>query len=268
MNYEFLDCDIRDSVAHVALLGTDGIPAGEFCDEMVDMLMRLQDDRAVRVVLLTDAGGPWDMAFDVRAIAESWHSGDGPGLSAGNLDTIRRLTTMMNDLPKPIIVAVSGDVRDDGFGLLMNADVRLAAPTATFTAGDMITGMLPDWGLSHLLPRRMGTGRTLEMIWSGRSIPADEAYTIGLIDRLVPGDAWEETVGELVRRIAGLPQPAVQMSKLAVQQSAQFDLTTAMSLEYEAQEKCWDSEETAAALAAHLEGQVPDFSVILSDEDV
>jgi len=267
MNYEFFDCDIRDGVAHVALLGADGVPTADFCDEMVDMLLRLQEDRAVRVVLLTDVGGPWDMAFDSRSIAEGWNSGDGPGESAGHLDTTRRLVTMINDMPKPIIAAVSGDVRDAGFGLLMNVDVRLASPTATFTIGDMITGLLPDWGLSHLLPQRIGSGRTLEMMWSGRSVTADEACAMGLIDRLVTADAWEETIGDLVRRIAVLPQPALQMSKLTVQQAGQFDLTTAMSLEYEAQEKCWESEETAAALAAYLDGREPDFSVLPTDED-
>ena len=63
MNYEFFDCDIRDGVAHVALQDADGVPAADFCDEMVDMLLRLQEDRAVRVVLLTDVGGPWSLAL-------------------------------------------------------------------------------------------------------------------------------------------------------------------------------------------------------------
>lgn len=267
MNYEFLDCDIRDGAALISVLGAGDAPAGEFCDEMIDLLLRLQEDRAVRVLLLSDAGGAFDMGFDARGMAEGWARGDGPTQSAGDLDVIRRVATIFNDLAKPVVAAVSGDVRDAGFGIVMNADVRLAAPTASFTAGDMALGLLPDWGMSHLLPRRMGAGRTLELFWSGRTIGAEEAFGLGLVDRLVPSDAWEDEVQALVERMATLPQPAVHLSKMTVQQSSQFDLTTALSLEFEAQEKCWESRETAAALAAYLEGGTPDFSVVAEDED-
>ncbi len=267
MNYEYLDCDIRDGAARVSLLGAGDAPAGEVCDELVDLLLRLQEDRVVRVILFSDAGGPFDMAFDMHGVAESWPSGEGPGRMAGDMDTARRIIFLLQDLAKPVISAVTGEVRDAGFGLIMNTDVRLAAPSATFAMGGTSLGMVPDWGLSHLLPRRMGAGRTLEMMWSGRSVGAEEAHAMGLVDRLVDPDAWDETVEGLLERIAAIPQPAAHMCKMTVQQSMQFDLTTALSLEFEAQEKCWESQETSAALAAYLVGDKPDFSVIPDDED-
>jgi 2-(1,2-epoxy-1,2-dihydrophenyl)acetyl-CoA isomerase len=186
---------------------------------------------------------------------------------AGSLEIVRRVVTLMQEMGKPVVAAVSGDVRDAGFGMVMAADVRMACATATFTLQDMRHGLLPDWGLTYTLPRLIGPNRTLELFWSGRSIPAEEAARIGLIDRVVRSDVWEDEVERFARHLTMIPQPALQLSKMAVQQSPQFDMTTMLSLEYEAQQRCWDSRETATGMAAMLAGDDPDFRFEDPDEN-
>jgi len=267
MNYEFLDCDVQDGIARISLRGADGAGLAEFADEFLDLLLRLQEDRAARVLLLTDDGGSLDMAIDRRGLAERWARGEGPSQAAGDLDLVRRLTTLMLEQSKPLVAAVRGDVRDGGFGLVMNCDVRLCSPSAVFTPPDMRQGMLTDWGLSHLLPRRIGAGRTLELMWSGRAVGGAEAVRIGLADRLIDGEVWEQDVEEFASRVADLPQPAVRLSKLTVQQSSEFDFTTALSLEFESQTQCWDSRETNEAMAAWRDDRRPEYFVDAAEDE-
>ncbi len=267
MNYEYFDCEIADGVATISLLGPDSPPLRELGDELVDILLRLQEDAAARVILLSDSGGSFDATMGLRSAAESRTRGEGMEDLSASLDTVRRVVTLLQEMGKPVVAAVNGDVRDAGFGLVMAADVRLACATATFTLQDIRHGLLPDWGLTYTLPRLIGPNRTLELFWSGRSIPAEEAARNGLVDRVVAADVWEDEVERFARRLATIPQPALQLSKMAVQQSPQFDLTTMLSLEYEAQQRCWDSRETATGMAAMLTGEAPDFRFVDPDEE-
>lgn len=266
MHYEYFDCDINDGVATLSLLGSDSPPLRDFGDELVDALLRLQEDRAVRVIRLNDGEGAFDTTMDLLTVAEQRTSGGGMEAVAAGLDTVRRVVTLMQETGKPIVATVRGDVRDAGFGLVMAADVRLACATATFTVQDLRHGLLPDWGLTHILPRLIGPNRTLELIWSGRPLPAEEAARMGLVDRVIGVDVWDDEVERFTRHLTRIPQPALQLSKMAVQQSHQFDMTTMLSLEFEAQQQCWDSRETTTGMSAMLNGQEPDFGFVL-DED-
>lgn len=267
MNYDHIDCEVRDGTATLTLLGAAAPSLQELCDELTDALLRLQEDRAARVILLTDAGAPFDTAMDLRGAAEAQAADGDMAGAAVELEAVRRLVTLMQETGKPVVAAVAGDVRDAGFGLVMAADVRLAADTATFTAQDLRHGLLADWGLTLTLPRIVGQSRALELLWSGRSLDASEAHALGLIDRLLPAAGYEDAVELFCRRLAQIPQPALQLTKLAVQQSAQFDMTTMLSLEYEAQQRCWESRETAAGMNAVLDGRDPDFGVKTEDDD-
>jgi 2-(1,2-epoxy-1,2-dihydrophenyl)acetyl-CoA isomerase len=266
MHYQYFDCEIDDGVATVSLLGSDAPTLRDFGDELVDILLRLQEDRAVRAILLSDAGGSLDAGMDLNTIAEERSRGGGMETMAAGLDTIRRVVTLMHEMGKPIVAAIRGDVRDAGFGLVMAADVRVACDTATFTLQDMRHGLLPDWGLTSTMPRLIGPNSTLELFWSGRSVPAEEAARMGLVDRVISGDVWEDEVERFTRRLTQIPQPALQLSKMAVQQSPQFDMTTMLSLEFEAQQQCWDSLETVTGMTAMLNGDEPDFRFV-TDED-
>ncbi|MBU1675811.1 enoyl-CoA hydratase/isomerase family protein, partial [bacterium] len=188
MNYEYFDCDIDDGVATISSLGPSAPQLQDIGDELVDVLLRLQEDRAVRVILLSDAGVAFDATMGLQSAAEDRTRGEGMENMAAGLDTVRRVVTLMQELGKPVVAAVSGDVRDAGFGLVMAADICMACATATFTLQDMRHGLLPDWGLTYTLPRLIGPNPTLELLWSGRSVTAEEAARMGLVDRVIGAD--------------------------------------------------------------------------------
>lgn len=267
MQYEHFDLEIADGVARLSLLSAGG-RASEVADEILDVLIRLQEDRAVRVILLQDAERPFDLAPDLDRIArERGESADFKSLSP-DLEIGRRIVTMMQESGKPIVAATRGEVSESGFGLYLAADVRLASLTASFTPPDMSRGLLPDWGLTFILPRLIGQGRALELILSHRTVGAEEAGRIGLVDRVLEEAAWEDELGAFLHRLASLPQPALRLAKLACQQSGHFDLTAMLSYEWEAQQQCWDSRETAEGMAAYLDGREPDLALPLpADEE-
>ena len=131
----------------------------------------------------------------------------------------------------------------------------------------MAGGLLPGWGLIHTLPRLIGPGRTLDFLWSGRTVAAAEAWQMGLVDRLIDDEVWEEELDRFTERLRRLPQPAVQLTKLGVQQAANLDLTTMLSVEWESQQQCWASLETAEGLRARPEGRDPMLEAAIEEED-
>jgi 2-(1,2-epoxy-1,2-dihydrophenyl)acetyl-CoA isomerase len=267
MNYEYFDCEIQNGAATVSLLGMDAPPLDELSDEFLDLMLRLQEDNRVRAILIADGGHSFDLAPDLDRIARGNCDGHGFDSLTPDLDIARKFVTFIHEMGKPVLAAARGAVRESGFGLFLAADVRLASSTASFMPPDMSRGLLPDWGLSATLPRLLGPSRALELIWSRRTIHAAEAGRIGLVDRVIEDEVWDEELAAFVDRLSNLPQPAVRLMKLAAQQAPQLDMTTMLAYEYEAQQQCWDSHETTEGMAAFLAGRDPEFTAPVSEEE-
>jgi enoyl-CoA hydratase/carnithine racemase len=267
MRYELFDWEMRQSTAWVIPRGGGQPPWQDLCDEFIDLMMRLQEDESVRAILLTDQDDSFDLEPDLQSIARELSTGRNFSSLAPDLEIIRRIVTMIQELAKPFVAAARGVVRESGLGLYLAADLRLAGTSASFTPPDMSRGLLPDWGLSFTLPRVVGPGRFLELIWSGRTVSAREAARIGLVDRLIEDDSWDEDLSVFSSRLSGLPQPAVRLAKLAAQQFAQFDLTSMLSYEFEAQEECWQGRETREGMSAFLDGRAPRFGPVAGEEE-
>ncbi len=267
MKYENLECEIRDGAALVTLITPDILSLGDLCDELLDLLLRLQDDPQVRAILLSDGLRPFDLSPDLENLADLKCAGKDFSVIAPRLDAIGKTVMALQDYGKPVVAAAAGCVREAGFGLFLAADCRIAATTATVQTPDVARGLLPEWGLMHTLPRLVGPGRALELLWSGRTLDAAEAARIGLIDRVVPAERFEEELDLLMARLVALPQPVVRLLKLGAQQAAQFDLTAMLSFEYEGQQQCWAAHETTEGMAAFLENRSPVFRAPASDSD-
>lgn len=257
MEYENFDCEVADGCATVRLTGPGAPDLGALCDEFVDLVLRLQDDRAARVILLTDGDHAFDLQRDIEELTLARQRGGGFELLAAGDEIARKIVSLMSECPKPFVAATRGEIRNVGLGFFMAADIRLAGESATFTAPDMSNGMLAGWGLHLTLPRLLGPGRALDFLWSHRTVDAAEALRLGLIDRMLPEDLWEQEIFAMTRRLSRIPQPAVHLSKLAVQQATVLDLTSMQAMEWESQQQCWESDETSEGLRARQEGREP-----------
>ena len=267
MEYQNFDCEIADGCATVRMIGPGAPNMGNLCDEFVDLMLRLQEDGAVRMILFTDGDHAFELHHNLDVLSEVHHQNQGFEMLAVDEEISRKIVTLIGETTKPVVAATRGDIRNLGLGFFMAADIRLASDKASFTTQDMSGGLLPGWGLMHILPRLIGPGRTLDFLWSRRTVGAEEAWRMGLLDRLIDDQVWEEELDRFTERMRRLPQPAVQLTKLGVQQAAHLDLTSMLSLEWESQQQCWESLETAEGLRARQEGRDPELEAAPPEDD-
>ena len=267
MEYQNFDVEIAEGSARISLIGSGAPDMGHLCDEMVDLFLRLQEDNAVRAILFIDGDHSFDFHHSLDALSLAPGSNDGFKLLAADEEIGRRIVTLIQEIHKPVVAATRGGIRHSGLGFFMAADVRLASENATFTAPEISSGLIPGWGLSHTLPRQMGPGRALEFLWSRRTLGADEAHRVGLVDRVIAEDRWEEELDTLMERLRSLPQPAVHLTKMGAQQADSMDFTSMLSFEWESQQQCWTSLETAEGLTAWQENRSPRLDAPLKQED-
>jgi enoyl-CoA hydratase/carnithine racemase len=96
---------------------------------------------------------------------------------------------------------------------------------------------------------------------------ATEANKLGLVDRLIEPERWDEDLDNLMVRMRSLPQPVLHLTKLGVQNASTMDATTMLSFDWEGQQQCWASRETAEGLQAAAEGRSARFDIATADEE-
>ena len=177
-------------------------------DLLVEAFDAFDRDEALSVAVLTGAGGTFCAGADLKAVA----GGRGNRVEEDqSLDGPMGPTRM--DLSKPVIAAIEGHAVAGGLELAVWCDLRVAARNATLGVFCRRWGVpLVDGGTVRL-PRLVGHGRAMDLILTGRGVGADEARTMGLVDRVVdPGDARRSAV-ELARQLAALPQGCMRSDR-------------------------------------------------------
>ena len=174
-------------------------------------IRRASEDDDVKVAVLTGAGRAFSAGFDLSEEAESKVEGaeQWRRILADDVE----LTLELWALPKPTIAAVRGWCLAGGCELAMACDMIVAAEDARFGEPEIRYGSGP---VTLLMPFLLGQKKTNELLFTGDAIDAAEAERIGLVNRVVAGDRLEETVGELVRKIAPTPLAVLRLTKLAL----------------------------------------------------
>jgi enoyl-CoA hydratase len=192
---------------------------------LVECFERFDADAALAVAVLTGAGGTFCSGFDLKAIARGEGSRveeTGPGPMG---------PTRMS-LDKPVIAAIEGFAVAGGLELALWCDLRVAARDATLGVFNRRFGVpLIDLGTIRL-PRMIGQGRAMDLVLTGRPVPAVEALGIGLVERVAPpGEALTEALA-LARRLAAHPQGALRADRRSLLRQWSLDFDQAMRQEY------------------------------------
>jgi len=161
----------------------------------------------------------------------------------------------------PTIAAVRGFALGAGLQMALACDIRVFARGTSVGLLEHKYGILPDLGGTQRLPRVVGPGKAKELIWTAARIDADEAYRIGLCERLVDDDALEADAGGLAAAIAAQPPLAVQEArKRAVEAAGRVSVAEGLVVEAEAQAVCLRSADMREAIEAFVEQRRPDYS--------
>jgi enoyl-CoA hydratase/carnithine racemase len=135
------------------------------------------------------------------------------GASAQRFDLRSAPPIVLHSTDKPVICALNGGAAGYGMDLALGCDIRVAAESAKLSAAFTKRGVLPESGGTWLLPRLVGWSRAAEIIFTGRTLSAQECLTLGLLSRVVPDADLANTVHALATEIADNAPLAVQASK-------------------------------------------------------
>jgi Enoyl-CoA hydratase/carnithine racemase len=225
----------------------------ETLTELRDRLLELAADEDARVVVLTGAG---EKAFvagaDIKYMSEL-DPDQAKGWGALGHETGRLLETM----PKPTIAAVNGFALGGGCELALACDIRYASSRAKLGQPEINLGIVPGWGGTQRLAHVCGIGVAKELIYTGRTVDAEEALRIGLVNAIA--DPVLEKALETAHELAGKSRLALSLAKELCNLTLGVDYTVALASEAEQFGALFSSEDAKEGLTAFVEKRAPNF---------
>ena len=203
---------------------------GELRDGMLDAIADVKADDTVRAVIFTGAGRGFCSGADLTGGGGS-RSTATQNEHLDDLGWVGRQALSVYALNKPVIGAVNGVAAGAGMSLALACDVRVGTEKSRFKTVFIERNLSPDSGMSFFLPRIVGYSRATDLIYTSRTVDAEEAHRIGLLDRLVDHDDLMERALELAGQMTAWPPLALRMSKRVLQHNMECDLETALRYE-------------------------------------
>jgi enoyl-CoA hydratase / 3-hydroxyacyl-CoA dehydrogenase len=239
-----------------AIAWLDRPPANSIAPEVVGALRRLWDEitsaGSVRTLVIASAN---PMLFCAGADIKAFASMDP---AAGN-DLLNEMHALLREIETSSVLtvaAVNGLALGGGCELAMACDIRIAAESAMFGQPEINLGIIPGFGGTQRLPRLVGEARARELNLTGDPIGAEEAYAIGLANRVVPDEECFDTALAWARKLAGQAPLAVEQIK---QVSAAGDIEIGIEREKQGFARVFSSEDAREGIAAFVEKRKPRF---------
>ncbi len=227
--------------------------------DMLDILQVIEDDHDIRAVLITGAGKAFcaggDIQEDLVPVSKM-----NPAQWREYIKPFANMVRKLHALPKPVIAGINGVTVGGGCDIAMSCDIRISSSAAKFGYGYIKMGILSDMGGHYLLPRLAGSGAAKLFAFTGDIIDADEAFRIGLVDRLVPEDDFKQETDALVQKIANGPTSAIILIKEAMRRSGEMDLDASLDYAANLQSALLDSKDFVEGYTAFLEKRKPVFT--------
>jgi enoyl-CoA hydratase/carnithine racemase len=255
--YETLRYDVADAVATIALdqHETRNALSDALLDELLDALTSARADDAVHCVVLASthptvfsSGG--DLAgFAAQMPLVHRHAAN---------DRFPRVFALIGQLGKPVICAAGGHVLAGALGLALACDLVVASERATFGTPEINVGLFP-FMIAVLIARNIGRKKMAELLLLGQRIDAHEAHRLGIVNRVVPADAFDAAVADWAAQLAAKPPLILKLGKDAL--FAQQDLEFEQALEYMRGQLtlAQSTEDAREGIAAFLERREPEW---------
>lgn len=261
MSYETILFDVAGGSARITLNRPDRLNAFtvQMHEELADALTAVEQDGAIRALLLTGAGRGFCAGQDLsdRAVAPGGETVDlGDSVDRYYAPLIRRLAS----LPKPVVCAVNGVAAGAGANIALACDIVIAARSAKFIQSFANIGLIPDSGGTWVLPRLVGQARALGLALTGEPLPAERAETWGLIWKVVDDAALMDEAGALATKFAQGPTRGLAETKRLIRQSWLQTLDAELDFERDAMRELGRSADYREGVAAFMAKRPPAFT--------
>ncbi len=254
-----VDVDEENGVAVLTINRADKLNAlnGALLEELGSALDAIASDSRVRALVVTGAGMKAFVAgADIGEIAAIQTREDGAEFSRfgqGIFSKIEQLTT-------PVVMAINGYALGGGCELALCGDIRIASDNAQLGQPEINLGVIPGYGGTQRLARLIGRDRAKYLIFTGERVSADEAYRLGLVDRVVPAADLMDEALKLARSLATKAPRALAFAKMAINEGMEMPLDHALDHEAELFGQVADTDDRREGTAAFLGKRQPKWT--------
>ena len=256
MNHVILE--IADQIATVTINRPKSLNAlnSETLGELKACFTELEGRKDVRVVILTGSGGKAFVAgADISEMVNATPA-EGRAMSLLAMEAFNKLENM----PQVTIAAVNGYALGGGCEIAMACDIRVAAENAVFGQPECGLGILPGFGGTQRLARLIGKGRAKELIFTCDRIDAQEAYRIGLVNKVVPAEELMDVCMAMAEKILANGSYAIALAKASIETGMDTDLANGLTVEAANFGLSYASHDKKEGMAAFLEKRKADLT--------
>lgn len=249
--------DVSEGIAKVTINRPKALNAlnTETIEELGKVITEIEDRKDIKIVIITGAG---EKAFvagaDIKEM-QNLNAQEGRAMSR----KAQKVFSKIEHMPQIVIAAVNGYALGGGCELSMACDIRIASKNAKFGQPEVNLGILPGFGGTQRLPRLVGKGIAKEMIFTADMISADEAYRIGLANKVVEADELIDSCIEMGKKIMTKGMFGVSLAKAAVNDGMNMDTESAFKYEADMFGLCFATEDQEEGMTAFLEKRPASF---------
>lgn len=224
--------------------------------ELTQLLVSIDGDPDVRCVVLTGEGRAFSSGGDLAEMKAGFggHAGFYRHMQLAN-----RFLLTLAELNKPVIAAINGAAMGAGMNTALACDILIASEKAKFSEVFGNVGLSPDVGGTYLLARLVGHAKAKELVFSYKTIGAQEAKELGIVNDVVAPEQLMETVMAMAETIASGPTMAFAMAKRMINRSYEMDLATALHMEALSQTIAGNSDDHLEGVSAFFEKRPHQF---------
>ena len=246
-----LQLEVADQIATVTIDRPKALNAlnTETLSELKECFSELEKQKDVRVVILTGGGNKSFVAgADISEMVNATPA-EGRAMSLLAMEAFNKLENM----PQVTIAAVNGYALGGGCEIAMSCDIRIVAENAVFGQPECGLGIIPGFGGTQRLARLIGKGRAKELIFTCDRIDAQEAYRMGLANKVVPADQLMRACQEMAGRILSKGSYAVSLAKSVINAGQDMDLSNGLKMEADAFGFTFSTHDKREGMTAFLE---------------
>lgn len=253
--------DVQDGVATLTLNRPDRLNAlsREMLEDSVAALEEFATDPGIGCIVITGAERGFCAGGDVQAMNEGADANQTFEQRLDRQQAGQRLSALLYTIPKVTIAAINGAAAGAGMAIALACDLRVAVDTAKLTTAFAKVGFGGDFGITWPLTRILGEAKAKELLLLSDILTAEQALELGLVNRVVSPEKFQEAVRELAARIAGGPQVAYRYMKENVRLASQQDYLSMLDREAWTQLHTGETEDHREGARAFVEKRPPKF---------